>query len=177
MASVNAYARFNQLHFIRWNNALTRTSSILKLEKNDLPYRNAVAFSHLIVANINNQKYAAGYAPLNERYKEWKSKYGRTKKGFWALFNRLIGRVSAFKVTGGWMGGIEAGHKVSGTSWLGKGNKGHAVDIAEYARFLEFGRRRQPERPLFQPTTVEYWKEGFVKEGVQSLRKVKGAWR
>ena len=74
------------------------------------------------------------------------------------------------------MGGIQAGMKVGGTSWFGKGDKGHFVDIAQIARWLEFGRRRQSARPLFQPTTVEYWKEGFEKRGAESLRKIKGAW-
>ena len=177
MASVNAYARFNQLHFTRYLNALNKTVSIVKMEKNDLPHRNAIRFSHLIVANISTQKYAAGYAPLNPRYREWKSQYGRSGKEFWALFNKLIGRVAAFKVAGGWMGGIEAGEMTGGTSWYGRGDYGHSVDIGEYARFLEFGRSRQPARPLFQPTTVEYWRDGFVKEGIQSLRKVKGGWK
>lgn len=182
----NVYIRFNRLHLIRWTNSVKRISSILKLEKKDLPYRNAVDFSHLLVSNINSQKYSAGYAPLNTRYKDWKSKYGRSGKEFWSLFNRLIQRISAFKVTGGWMGGIEAGMKVGGTSWFGKGlgrsrkgggGLGHVVDVAQYARWLEFGRRGQPKRPLFQPTTVEYWKEGFEKRGKESLYKIRGAWR
>lgn len=75
------------------------------------------------------------------------------------------------------MGGIEAGLMVGGTSWFGKGDRGHVVDVAEYARFLEFGRKGQPERPLFQPTTVEYWKDEFVKKGAESLKRVRGAWR
>lgn len=176
MATSNVYVRFNKLHLTRWTNSVNKIGSILKLEKNDLPYRNAVEFSHLIVANISTQKYAAGHAPLNTKYKEWKAKYGRSGREFWALFNKLIQRISAFKVTGGWMGGIEAGMKVGGTSWFGKGDKGHIIDIAQYARWLEFGRRNQPERPLFQPTTVEYWKEGFVKMGAESLQKIRGAW-
>ena len=177
MATTNAYARFNQLHLKRWIAATNRLSALLKVEKKELPYRNAVKFSLLIVHNISTQKYAGGYAPLNTRYKEWKKQYGRSRKEFWALFNNLIQRVAAFKVVGGWMGGIEAGHLVGGTSWFGKGDKGHSVDIAEYAGWLERGRSGQPARPLFQPTTEEYWKEGFVKEGIQSLRKVKGAWK
>jgi len=184
MASSNVYARFNKLHLARWMKAIDKINAVLKKEKQDLPYRNAVDFSHLLVNNINSQKYSAGYAPLNTRYKEWKSKYGRSGREFWALFNRLIQRISAFKVTGGWMGGIEAGLKVGDTSWFGKGigragkggGLGHIVDVAQYARWLEFGRKRQPERPLFQPTTVEYWKEGFVKRGAESLQKIKGAW-
>ena len=184
MATSNVYIRFNRLHLARWNSAINKISSILKTEKKDLPYRNAVDFSNLIVKNISTQKYSAGYAPLNTRYREWKAKYGRSGREFWALFNRLIQRVSAYKVTGGWMGGIQAGKKVGDTSWFGKGigraskggGMGHMVDIAQIARWLEFGRRRQPGRPLFQPTTVEYWKEGFVKRGAESLRKIKGAW-
>lgn len=176
MASSNVYIRFNRLHLARWNRSINKINSILKLEKNDLPFRNAVEFSNLLVDNINSQKYSAGYASLNDRYKDWKIKHGRSKKEFWSLFNRLIQRISAFKVTGGWMGGIEAGMKVGGTSWFGKGDKGHIVDVAQYARFLEFGRKGQPERPLFQPTTVEYWKDGFVKIGAESLHKIRGAW-
>lgn len=176
MAKINAYARFNQLDLKRWIAAMNKINSILKTEKNELPYRNAVKFSHLIVSNISTQKYAAGYAPLNTRYKEWKEHYGRSGKEFWALFNNLIQRVSAFKVTGGWMGGIEAGMSVGETSWFGKGDKGHSVDIAQYATWLERGRSRQPARPLFEPTTEEYWKEDFVKEGAISLKKIKGAW-
>ena len=177
MALSNVYVRFNKLHLARWMRATNKINSILKTEKKDLPYRNAVDFSNLLVSNISTQKYSAGYAPLNTRYREWKSKYGRSGREFWALFNRLIQRISAFKVTGGWMGGIQAGLKVGGTSWFGKGDKGHIVDIAQYARWLELGRRGQPARPLFQPTTSEYWKEGFVKRGSESLRKIKGAWK
>lgn len=177
MATSNAYARFNQLHLKRWIAATNRLSALLKIEKRELPYRNAVKYSLLVVENISTQKYAGGYAALNPRYREWKKQYGRSGKEFWALFNKLIQKVSAFKVAGGWMGGIESGEVVGGTSWFGKGDFGHPVDIAQYAGWLEHGRSGQPARPLFAPTTQEYWKEGFVKEGMQSQRKVKGAWK
>lgn len=177
MAINNPYARFNQLELKRWIAAVNKVSSVLKTEKVGLPYRNAVEFSHLVVNNISTQKYAGGYAPLNTRYREWKEQYGRSGKEFWALFNNLIQRISAFKVKGGWMGGIESGMMVGGTSWFGRGNVGHLVDVAEYARWLEEGRKGQPARPLFAPTTEEYWEDGFFKKGAESLRKIKGAWR
>ncbi len=175
--ALNKYARFNQLHYKRFFSALNKLNAHAKREKKDLPYRNAVEFSNLVVGNINTQKYAGGYAPLNDRYKEWKAKYGKSGKEFWALFNTLIQRIAPFKVTGGWMGGVQVGMKVGGTSWFGKGDKGHMVDVAQYATWLEEGRAGQPARPLFAPSTVEYWKGGFLKQGTQSLHKMKGYWK
>jgi len=175
--ALNKFVRFNQLHLKRYFAALNGISAHVKREKNDLPYRNAVAFSNLVVGNISTQKYASGYAPLNPRYKEWKKHYGRSGREFWALFNNLIQRIAAFKVKGGWMGGIEVGMVVGGTSWFGKGDRGHSVDVAQYATWLEYGRKGQPARPLFVPSTEEYWQGEFQKQGIQSLHKMKGYWK
>jgi len=175
--ALNKYARFNQLHFKRFVLALDKLNAHVKREKNDLPYRNAIKFSNLVVGNISTQKFSAAYAPLNPRYREWKNQYGRSGKEFWALFNNLIQRISAFKVKGGWMGGIEVGVVVGGTSWFGKGDRGHSVDVAQYATWLEKGRKGQPARPLFAPSTEEYSQNEFQKEGNQSLHKMKGYWK
>ena len=78
----------------------------------------------------------------------------------------------------GWMGGVPSGEMDSGNvSWFGRGDRGRRLPIALYARWMEFGRRGQPERPLFQPTLVEYRTGKAIEQFGKSMAKIRGAWK
>ena len=77
-----------------------------------------------------------------------------------------------------WFGGIAAGvYDTGNVSWLGQGNKGRKVQIAQYGHWMEYGRRGQPARPLFTPTLTEYASGQASATASNSLRQIGGGWR
>jgi hypothetical protein len=174
--------RFVSFQYNRWKRATEKEQTTAFLEEDRLPYRMATDYSDLLRVNITSGKFDAGYKPYNLRYFDWKYFVFGSNYGFWRLRGELFRAISVFKQRSGrikgWMGGIPSGETDSGNvSWLGKGDRGRPVPIAQYARWMEFGRRGQPERPLFQPTLVEYRTGGAVKQLAATSIKFRGAWR
>ena len=174
--------RFVGFQLKRWLRACDRELGAALIETDRLPFRMATDYADLIRVNITTGKYDAAYQGYNLRYYNWKYNVFKSKGGFWKLRGELFKAISVFKHTDGklkgWMGGIPSGEMDSGNvSWLGKGDKGRRLPIALYARWMEFGRRRQPERPLFQPTLVEYRTGKAIEQFGRSMAKIKGAWR
>jgi hypothetical protein len=138
----------------------------------------AFEFIDLIRDNIQTGKYDASYPAYNERYAHWKYNIYGSQGGFWFLRGDLYRSLSVFKEESGWMAGVPAGVMDYGMkSWFGANVARRQLPIALYARWMEFGRAGQPERPLFQPTTVEYWRGGMRNKAAESLGFIKGEWR
>ena len=148
--------------------AIAKVESRVELEKNDLPFRSAVDFQHLVIANLNSQKYAGGYAPYSDMYKKWKQEQGVGMK-YWELYGDLVESIKVFKLGKGWMSGVIPGKVASRSSQM-YGKKKKRVLISYYARLME------STRPLFTPTKDEYRKDGFPKRGRESLNKIKWSW-
>ena len=175
--------RFIGFQLKRWLRACDKILATAALEEDRLPFRMATDYSDLIRVNITSGKYDSAYQGYNLRYYHWKYVVFRAQNvGFWKLRGQLFKSISVFKHADGklkgWMGGIPSGEMDSGNvSWLGTGDKGRRLPIALYARWMEFGRRGQPERPLFQPTLVEYRTGKAISQFARSMAKIKGAWR
>ncbi len=161
--------------------AIKRVNNNAILEARNNPYRNAVAFKNLLLLNINSQKHMKGWT-YDKRYKKWKQKtVGHLN--FWKLYGHLVKNLTVFPVGAGfgrmnrWMAGITPGVTDKGnTSWL-EGNKGRPVLISVYSRWLEFGRTRQPPKPIFTPTTKEYAGRRWLRIGKNSIVTIRRAWR
>lgn len=145
-------------------------------EQDNLPYRQAVGYVNLIRENIMTQKYAASYRPYSERYYEWKYHIFGSHGGFWFLKGHLVDSLTPFKEGKGWMGGVPPGILVEGSSWYGEGYTGRPAYVGEYARYMEYGRVGQPERPLFQPSLVEYREGGAQQEAIKTLNNIASRW-
>ena len=173
--------RFISFQYKRWMRAIDKIRRASIIEEDRLPYRMAIDYVDALRANIMSGKFNAGYSPYNARYFQWKYFVFRSAGGFWELRGELINAMSVFKSptrVKGWMGGIPSGERDSGNvSWLGSGDKGRSIPIAQYANWMEFGRRGQPARPLFQPTLVEYSKEGAIRQLGITHVKIRGAWK
>jgi len=163
----------------RWVRAVSNVTTTAFRERNINSYLNSINFSNLLRKNISSQRHMQGYAPLNDRYAMWKATYGKYTSGHWQLFGSLLGSISPTKLGDNkWLGGVRPGAKDSGrTSWFGKRDKGRSMDISQYGRWGEFGRSKQPARPIVAPTTDEYANEGWLKEGKSGLRKIGNKWR
>lgn len=160
----------------RWLRAVASVYLQAVKEKEHLPYRQAVGYVNLIRENIISQKYAAAYPAYSERYYEWKYHVVGSIGGFWFLKGHLVDSLTPFKAEEGWMGGVPPGILVEGSSWFGKGREGRPAYVGQYARWMEYGSARQPERPLFQPTFVEFRTGGALQEAIQSLNNVASRW-
>lgn len=86
--------------------------------------------------------------------------------------------LKSYKEKAGWFGGVPAGVVDSGNvSWFGKGDRGRPIPIAQYANWMEYGRRGQPARPLFGPTLIEYADGKAKVMGGNSLNQIGKGWR
>ena len=137
-----------------------------------------------IAFKVSNEDAPFSKSFVGSDYKKWKKDHGKMGMGFWKLFGDLfrslqtskIGRQSRWRA--GYFAGVPRGAKDSGgKSWYGKGDKGPSKSIEQIGTWMEGGRRGQPARPIFGPTTEGYIKSGaWMKRGVQSLDKMKWSW-
>ena len=113
---------------------------------------------------------------------------------FWNLNGDLINNLRHMKLEGitegarqqfRWFVGVPAGVKDSGgKSWFGKSGawKGPQKEIAWYGRIMEeggtFGTQSHPPRPIFEPTTEEYFNNGAAMNRCErGLMFVAACWR
>jgi len=153
------------------------------LEMDNLPRRMSIDYIDTIRKNIYTNRYGATYARYNRRYRQWKYMIFKSSGGFWNLRGELIAALQskwrgATKYTSQWFGGIPSNARDSGNvSWLGTGNKGRSMAIAQYAQWMEYGRSGQPSRPLFRPTLIEYASGKGAKRLGESRQRLMGVWK
>lgn len=155
--------------------ALQRTSDKVVSERDKLPFRCATEFQFVILKNITSQVFKH-VGLKSEKYRKWKlDRVGHTDS--WVLDGDLINAIRVFKDGNGWMAGIPANVSDSGGKAM-KG-KGHVRQIALYARWLEEGnpRNKQPERPVFRPSTKVYLATGFIKQINITAKEIGKQWR
>jgi hypothetical protein len=158
--------------------AIDKLKRLALADKDNLPRQMSIEYIDMIRKNIYAGTYSSTYSPYNERYRKWKYLVFNSRGGFWNLRTELITSLTSKKIRGGWFGGVPAGvHDSGNVSWLGKGNRGRRMLIAQYAIWMEYGRSGQPSRPLFGPTLIDYAaKKAPIKlEG--SRKRLMGAWR
>lgn len=161
----------------RWSSALNRLRRKVIIQENEVPMRSSVDYVNRVRMNITTQKYSGYYAPYNPRYSTWKNEHFPGSRGYWHLRGFLQMALRPFKVKGGWMGGVRSEIMVPGSSWFGEGYSGPGISIAQYGRWMEYGRRGQPPRPLFGFTLEEFKMHGWPKVISRATRIMKGAWR
>jgi len=145
------------------------------IEQNDLPMRSAIDYFTRVSSNIATQKFASQWAPLNQRYREWKEfVFGDDK--WWYMSGALQRSLTAFKTKDGWFGGVPGDATAPSWSWFGT-RPGPPVSIAEYGFWTEYGRQGQAPRPLFVPTLEEFIEEGWPVQSNVTAIKIVEAWR
>jgi len=161
--------------------AITKVNNTVLREANALPFRCANEFRFLIISNILSQTHMGGYSAYSERYKEWKEKtVGHTD--FWKLFGTLMKNITVFRIpkrgySYAWMGGITPGVSSTGGESMFKSGGGRPVLISAYGKWMEFGRKGQPARPLFGPTTKEYSANKLPAQVGKTSIFIRGSWR
>lgn len=164
--------------------ALSKIQSTADIEVVDITYRSAVDFQHLVIFNITSQKFAGGWT-YSEKYKGWKAKQD-VGMDFWKLYGDLVSNIKLFRVPGPfgrvqWVTGVDPS-AIAGKSSQMYGKRQKREKVATYARWLEYGRPgrgeggMQPPRPVFSPTMLEYRREGFLKQGERSLKRIGDSW-
>ena len=160
----------------RYLTALHRIIRKVIIEQNDFPMRSAIDYFTRVSANIASQKFAGDWTPLNQRYREWKIFAFGADRGRWIMSGILQKSLTAFKVQDGWFGGIPEGVMAPRMSWFGD-TPGTPISVAQYGYWAEYGRNKQPARPLFFPTLSEFLAEGWPKLATFTIGKMMGAWR
>jgi hypothetical protein len=95
--------------------------------------------SRIIVKAINDQRYSSRWKPLTHEYLEYKKKSGLSTK-IWEASSKL-------KLSVGY--DIESESVVVGVNDSTYYENGQSV--LEVSRWMEYGTRRMPSRPLFRP--------------------------
>jgi hypothetical protein len=177
MAEVRAYLNPSDLD--RMMRALNKLEATAKRLENDFPRKNSIDYAMLLRQNIHSQKHMSGYPPYNERYAEWKEQYALYDEGYWKAMGSLVSAITFWKEQHGrWRSGVpEGAYDTGGTSWFGTGAEGEDKPIAMYARTIEYGLGKQPERPIFRPTLKEYKATKYMERGREAIRELKRQWR
>jgi len=160
---------FNPQDVRRFVAAINRLRRIVTIQANDFPMKCAVDYAYRLSYNITTQKFT--YAPYSSRYKTWKDKYFPGSLGFWHLQGYLLKNIKPAKVQGGWFAGIDE----SAMAPAIRGGGSHRV--ADYGYHMEYGSKKQPARPLFNPTLDEFEDKGWPKLASEVQSRMKGAWR
>lgn len=156
----------------RLQSALRRLRRRILSLKDDMPYRSAVGYQHLLIKAITTRMFTYSL-PYNQRYKEWKQEMVGHQQ-FWKLYGDLLKSLTAFKVGTGWMGGVPAGAMDrGGKSWFGTPQR----PMGKPKSIVMYGRVNEARRPLFEPAALVYAQGGWRKEGTESLLQLKRAWR
>lgn len=172
--------RFVSYQYNRWIRAIDKLRVAALSERDNLPRLMSIDYIDAIRKNIYTGKFNGTYRPYNPRYSDWK--YGTYSKvaigSFWILSGDLVASLKSQKMGRAWFGGIPAGvYDTGGKSWLGRGDRGERKLIAQYANWMEYGRRGQPSRPLFRPTLGEYVSGKALTRLGEARSKLLGGWR
>jgi len=161
-----------QKDFRRYINALSRMEETVEREVYDRQQmRSAVDYQHRLSAAILSQKYAASYSPYSRTYAMWKKRRTSVFPGYWLLSGSLLRSIRAMKLDNeSWYAGVQPG---------ATGERGRPIAVYGAAGEYADVRKGQPARPVFRPTAEDYAKdpEGWTKRGMETLRKVRNAWR
>jgi len=170
--------RFVSYQYNRWKRAVDKLRARAMSEKDNLPRRMSIEYIDDIRKNIHSGRFNGTYRSYNPRYADWKYGVYKSIGSFWVLSGDLVASLKSQKKQKGWFGGIPAGvYDSGGKSWLGKGNRGRKMPIAQYANWMEYGRAGQPSRPLFRPTLIEYSAGKGLTQLADARRKLMGEWR
>lgn len=118
----------------------------------------AKEISKLVVEAIDSQKYKKSWAPLNPGYVAWKRKKG--------LSTNIWESTGYLKLNIGY--NIHTKYIELGVNPSAKYKGGNSV--LQVARWLEYGTKKMPERPLFRPIiiyvrkNIKYFYQKFLKE-------------
>ena len=175
--------RFVSYQYNRWKRAVEKLRAIALSEKDNLPRRMSIDYIDEIRSNIYSGKFNGTYRSYNPRYADWKYGVYGSIGSFWFLAGDLVTSMVAKQrmstvYTSKWFGGIPANARdTGGKSWLGKGDKGRIMSIAQYGNWMEYGRAGQPARPLFRPTLIEYSSGKALTRLGEARRRLIGGWR
>lgn len=170
--------RFVSYQYNRWMRAIDKLRSIALSERDNLPRLMSIDYIDAIRKNIYTGKFNGTYRSYNPRYSDWKYGTYGSIGSFWFLAGDLVTSLKSQKMGTSWFGGIPAGvYDTGGKSWLGSGDRGRSMPIAQYANWMEYGRSGQPSRPLFRPTLIEYSSGKALTRLGEARRNLIGGWR
>ena len=181
--SFRIQVRFVSYQYKRWMRAADRLKATAFAERDDLPRRMSIDYIDTIRKYIYTNRFGATYSRYNRRYRQWKYMIFKSSGGFWHLKGDLVTALQSkwrksTTYTSTWFGGIPSNaYDSGGKSWLGTGNRGRKMSIAQYANWMEYGRAGQPSRPLFRPTLIEYASGKGTKRLSESRQRLLGRWK
>jgi len=165
-----------------WFYSMDRLGTAYTEESKIMNHNCAKDLRMLTIRNIMDEKYSGGYAPLSEKYEDWKARHGG-ETGFWKLWGDLVRAISIRETPKGYTVGIEKNVLPSRSSSMGKTKK--ITPIWKYAAYGELGYsarqvgfmfRDQKARPVFKPSAEEFRLSFLDKRRNDAFDKIKRAW-
>lgn len=109
---------------------------------------------------IEHQKYKHKWKPLSIRYKDYKKTHNLSMK-IWKATGLLLRSIGYKKYNGYYLIGIDPFKKYK-----------NGIRVLDIAKYIEYGTRRMPARPLFRPILFEM-RKNLHKRWLYFLRTVK----
>ena len=134
----------------------------------------AEVFARNVIQNIMTDPYS--FAPLSQRYAEWKAGHGNYKEGFWKLMGDLMNSLAVVDTDDGNGYGVGFPEGVYDSGGKSYGKKGSPKEIAQIAEWLEAGREmEQQPRPLIHLTREDFIRDQWVSFALKALLRGAGA--
>lgn len=143
-----------------WNKARTRLDRRTAYYKRELPKEMALSFMRFVADKISTQDFTVTYAPLSKRYVARKH-----HDDFWLYSQRVLMALLSTPPT-------VLGKGVDYTAYT----INFSPDVQNVIKFMEYGTKNMPARPLFGPSMVEF-REAFKKQTGTILKDLHRAWR
>jgi len=175
---VKLYISFKGSDLSRYAAALNRLQSdVPKIADNMCRY-GAIEYKTQVIGAIAMQNFVTQIPRLKKTYLDWKVAHGfGTQIG--VLGHDLMNNIIAYKVLGGWFGGVDPiARDAGGKNWSLKGPSNY---IVKYATWLEEGNRMgrpdmQRPRRIFMPIAKRYAKTDYPKQIDKASQRVGTRW-
>lgn len=175
---MNLTCEFNKAELLKIYKNIDKVKRVIKGLVRTIPQQASREYSELVKNAIINGRGIKAYTKYSPHYKAWKDSEGFGNK-FWKLqgdLERATGshRIKETKNTCEYLGGVKAGARDSGgKNWE---LKGPSKEIVTYGKWMEFGRRGQPARPLFGPMARKYYRTGYSYLVKMHFGKIHSLW-
>jgi len=161
----------------RWMSAVRRINNMAIDQTQTMTRHMAIDYKNLLARFISTNAFPFDLPTLSRVYVEWKREHGLpTRIGI--LKGELLANLTTYPLRLGWFGGVDPRAMGSpGKNWSLKTSRRNL--ILQYAWWLEEGNRegKQKPRPIFRKTKEYYVDNGWLKQGVRALGRIRNSWR
>jgi hypothetical protein len=172
------YVSFKSQDLRRYVSALNRLATDTPKIADGMCRYGAIEYKTQVTEAIAMQNFVTRIPRLKKTYLDWKVAHGYTRQ-IGILEHDLLNNIIAYKVPGGWFGGVDPNARdAGGKNWS---LRGQSNSVIKYATWLEEGNRmgepdQQRPRRIFMPIARRYAKTDYPKQIDKAGQRIGSRW-